>query len=158
MFTYTFCNLRNRKESKSNYDQPVIAILLWSCNISINSAKMYKTYCRQDTIKLCKILSSCWNLETDNSFLYLLSFPSLIESQSKVKQHKGFFVRNTYPNTLCKGMLEQLITLWGQLVVDSKCSQFEPGGHSSLKRLIHFWLMWNVITNIFLLFYLSKES
>lgn len=28
MFTYTFCNLRNRKESKSNYDQPVIAILL----------------------------------------------------------------------------------------------------------------------------------
>lgn len=99
---------------------------------------MYQTYCRQDTITLCKILSSCWNLETDNSFLYLLSFPSLIESQSKVKQHKGFFVRNTYPNTLCKGMLEQLITLWGQLVVDSKCSQFEPGGHSSLKRLIHF--------------------
>lgn len=25
------------------------------------------------------------------AFLYLLSFPSLIESQTKVRQHKGFF-------------------------------------------------------------------
>lgn len=28
----------------------------------------------------------------NNGFLYLLSFPSLIESQTKVKQYKGFFV------------------------------------------------------------------
>lgn len=146
--------LHNRKDGKSKARDNFV---LFSDPLTSPSPQNYETYYRKDTVKLCKILSS-WNLETDNSFLYLLSFPSLIESQTKVKQHKGFFVRNTYPNTLCKGMLEQLITLRGQLDVDSKCSPFEPGGHSSLRRLIHFWLMWTVITDIFLLFHLSEES
>lgn len=38
------------------------------------------------------------------AFLYLLSFPSLIESQTKVKQYKGFFV--SYKKHLSKHIVQ----------------------------------------------------
>lgn len=60
--------------------------------ITSNSAKISHPHYRQDTVKLCNIFSSSIGLKKDNGFLYLLSFPSLIESQTKVKHHKGFFV------------------------------------------------------------------
>lgn len=102
-------------------------------------SKNYNLLC--NTLKriniVCYVTSStraaAW--KKDNGFLYLLSFPSLIESLKKVKQYKGFFLlatRNTYPNTLSKSMLEQLITLWDSLVIGLfKCTQFHLIGQQS---------------------------
>lgn len=44
--------------------------------------------------RYCYVTSSAWVVARRKTmaFLYSLSFPSLIESQTKVKQYKGFFV------------------------------------------------------------------
>lgn len=59
---------------------------------------------RQDTVTLHNIFSSSCGSKKDNGFLYLLSFPSLIESQTKVKQYKGFFV--SYEKHLSKHIVQ----------------------------------------------------
>lgn len=59
---------------------------------------------RQDTVKLYNIFGSMCCLKKDNGFLYLLPFPSLIESQTKVKQYKGFFV--SYKKHLSKHIVQ----------------------------------------------------
>lgn len=64
----------------------------------------YNAYNRQDTVKLRNIFSSSCGLKKDNGFLYLLSFPSLIESRTKVKQYKGFFV--SYKKHLSKHIVQ----------------------------------------------------
>lgn len=66
----------------------------FTLTFSLYAAIHLNTYNTQDTVKLCNIFNSSCVLKKDNGFLYLLSFPSLIESQSKVKQYKGFFVSN----------------------------------------------------------------
>lgn len=82
--------------------------IIWTYSLILPSsfitAQMYNTYNRQDTIKLCNIFSSSCGLDKDNGFLYLLSFPSLIESQAKVKQYKGFFV--SYKKHLSKHIVQ----------------------------------------------------
>lgn len=103
--------------------------ILWPLYTPLKLLKNRDAFCRQDTVNLYNIFSRSCSLKKHNSFLYLLSFPSLIESQTKVKQYKGFLLatRTTYPNTLCKDMLEQLIMLRGQLAMDLfKWSQIKP--------------------------------
>lgn len=51
-----------------------------------------------------KIFSPFCGLKKDNRFLYLLSFPSLIESRTKVKQHKDFSV--SYKKHLSKHIVQ----------------------------------------------------
>lgn len=100
-----------------NIIAPYILLPLNTCSMPLNNDN---AYCRQDTVKLCNIFRRSYSLKKDNSFVYLLSFPSLIDSQTKVRQYKGFLLatKNTYPNTMCKDMLEQLMMQRGVLATD----------------------------------------